>query len=144
VDVDIDEGSRFHILEFAYCIECAMMSIEEYLHWTSPGLPTKYFDLIDEDKQLDTMVYMSTNAVIWGIWAYKTGMESSIFAKNIGFLATSPHAALFGSLGAAAFVGLVLGITAAEHGGFEKMLGVTPSGDASIMQGVINRWTRNV
>ncbi len=44
----------------------------------------------------------------------------------------------------AAGVGLTLGIIAAEAGGFEKMINITPSGKPSIVQGVFNRWTRNL
>jgi len=41
-------------------------------------------------------------------------------------------------------ISAVFGYYAAEAGGFDKMVGVTSSGDPSIIQGVFNRWTRKL
>ena len=120
------------------------MSVRDYLVWTAPGSPMKYKDLLDPETQYESMGYMSINQAIWSLWIWKTGGESSHLLMKIGMLATSPNLALYASLGGAATIGLTAGIIAAEAGGFDRMVGITPAGDASIMQGVFNRWTRNL
>lgn len=122
-----------------------MPSVRDYLWWTAPGSPTKYADLTseDEDTWRSAMLYMSVNTSLWGLWAYKTKLEKSMFVRNIGLLATSPHLAAI-SMTAGVVVGAaIFGYVAAEAGGYDRMVGITPSGDPSIMQGVFNRWTRN-
>lgn len=93
-----------------------MPSVRDYLWWTAPGSPTKYLDLYDDDKMMDTMLYMSVNSSLWAVWAYKTELEKSMFVRNIGFVLTSPY------LPAATIGGSIAANVAAEAIVFTKVI----------------------
>jgi hypothetical protein len=117
--------------------------MREYLRWTIVPNPFKYRELLDPDTMYEAMTFMSVNTAGWGARAYLTGGEVMEF-KLIGHLATSRHLAAILSVSTVAAVSLAFGIIAAEAGGFDRTVGVTPSGSPSIVQGVMDKWTRKL